>query len=151
MSAMASQITGVLIVCSTDCSCADQRKHQRSASLSFMRVTGGFPSQRASNAENVSFWWRHHVVFCWGLVQDDFTHILQDYIIDTGTSMPLKRPRQNGRHFADDILSTFSGMKMYDFQLKFHWQLFPRVQSMIFQHWFRQRLGTDQAISHYLN
>ena len=24
-------------------------------------VTGGFPSQRASNAENVSIWWRHHV------------------------------------------------------------------------------------------
>ena len=25
-------------------------------------VTGGFPSQRASNAENVSIWWRHHVM-----------------------------------------------------------------------------------------
>ena len=24
-------------------------------------VTGGFPSQRASNTENVSIWWRHHV------------------------------------------------------------------------------------------
>ena len=24
-------------------------------------VTGGFLSQRASNAENVSIWWRHHV------------------------------------------------------------------------------------------
>ena len=24
-------------------------------------VTGGFPSQRDSNAENVSIWWRHHV------------------------------------------------------------------------------------------
>ena len=24
-------------------------------------VTGGFPAQRASNAENVSIWWRHHV------------------------------------------------------------------------------------------
>ena len=24
-------------------------------------VTGEFPSQRASNAENVSIWWRHHV------------------------------------------------------------------------------------------
>ena len=24
--------------------------------------TGGFPSQRASNAENDSIWWRHHVV-----------------------------------------------------------------------------------------
>ena len=23
-------------------------------------VTGGFPSQRASNKENVSIWWRHH-------------------------------------------------------------------------------------------
>ena len=23
-------------------------------------VTGGFPSQRVSNAENVSIWWRHH-------------------------------------------------------------------------------------------
>ena len=26
-------------------------------------VTGEFPSQRASNAENVSIWWRHHVNF----------------------------------------------------------------------------------------
>ena len=25
-------------------------------------VTGEFPAQRASNAENVSIWWRHHVV-----------------------------------------------------------------------------------------
>ena len=24
-------------------------------------VTGEFPAQRASNAENVSIWWRHHV------------------------------------------------------------------------------------------
>ena len=24
-------------------------------------VTGGFPSQRASDAENVSIWWRHHI------------------------------------------------------------------------------------------
>ena len=23
--------------------------------------TGEFPAQRASNAENVSIWWRHHV------------------------------------------------------------------------------------------
>ena len=26
-------------------------------------VTGEFPSQRASNAENVFVWWRHHVLF----------------------------------------------------------------------------------------
>ena len=37
MSAMASQITGVSIVYSTLCSGADQRKHQSSASLAFVR------------------------------------------------------------------------------------------------------------------
>ena len=37
MSTMASQITGVSIVCSTVCSDADRRKHQSSASLAFMR------------------------------------------------------------------------------------------------------------------
>ena len=26
--------------------------------------TGEFPAQRASNAENVSIWWRHHVMWC---------------------------------------------------------------------------------------
>ena len=26
-------------------------------------VTSGFPSQRASNAENVSIWWCHHVIW----------------------------------------------------------------------------------------
>ena len=27
-------------------------------------VTGEFPAQKASNAENVSSWWRHHGVTC---------------------------------------------------------------------------------------
>ena len=37
LSVMVSQITGILIVCSTDCSGADQRKHQSFASLAFLR------------------------------------------------------------------------------------------------------------------
>ena len=28
-------------------------------------LTGEFPAQRASNAENVSIWWRHHVLRWW--------------------------------------------------------------------------------------
>ena len=44
MSAMASQITGVSIVCSTVGSGTNQR---------ILRT-------KASNAENVSIWWRHH-------------------------------------------------------------------------------------------
>ena len=65
MSAMASQITGLTIVYSIVYSGADQRKHQSSASLAFAGnapVTGEFPIQRTSNAENVSIWWRHHDV-----------------------------------------------------------------------------------------
>ena len=38
ISAMTSQINGVSIVCSTVCSGADQRKHQSSASLTFVRA-----------------------------------------------------------------------------------------------------------------
>ena len=59
MSSMASQTTGVSIVCSTVCS--DQRKQQSSPLLAFV-MTGGFPPQRACNAENVSIWWHHHVM-----------------------------------------------------------------------------------------
>ena len=55
---MAFQITSVSIVCSTVGSGADQRKHQSSVSLAFV---GEFPTQQASNAENISIWWRHHV------------------------------------------------------------------------------------------
>ena len=63
MSAMASLISGVWIVYSTVCSGADQRKHQSSASLAFVRAIHRWPvnpAQRASNAENVSIWWCHH-------------------------------------------------------------------------------------------
>ena len=64
MSAMASQITSLTIVCATVYSGVDQRKEKSSASLAFYAgdspVTGEFPAQRASNAENVSIWWRHH-------------------------------------------------------------------------------------------
>ena len=61
MSAMASPITSLTIVFSTVYSAADQTKHQSSASLAFVRnssVISEFPAQMASNAENVSIWWR---------------------------------------------------------------------------------------------
>ena len=63
MGAMASQITSLTIVYLILNSGADQRKHQSSASLVF--VTGEFPAQMASNAENVSIWLRHHVLTDW--------------------------------------------------------------------------------------
>ena len=49
------------------------------------------------------------------------------------------------------ISHAFSGMKMYEFRLRFHWSLFLRFELTIFQHWFRWRLGADRATSRYLN
>ena len=64
MTTMASQITSLTVVYSTLYSGADQRKHQSSASLASacgeFTGSGEFPAQRASNAENVSIWWRLH-------------------------------------------------------------------------------------------
>ena len=58
---MASQITSPTIVYSAVYPGTDQRKHQSSASLAFVReFTGEFPAQKASNSENSSIWWRHH-------------------------------------------------------------------------------------------
>ena len=63
MGAMASQITSLTIVHSTIHLRADQRKHQSTPKfrVTGLCVTGEFPAQMASNAENVSIWWRHHV------------------------------------------------------------------------------------------
>ena len=61
---MASQITSLTIVYSTIYSGVDQRKHQRSASLAFVPVTGEFPAQKACNAENISIWWTQNFSIC---------------------------------------------------------------------------------------
>ena len=65
MGAIASQITSPTSVYSTVYSDADQRKHQSPALLALCvgnsPGTGEFSAHMASNAENVSIWWRHHV------------------------------------------------------------------------------------------
>ena len=61
------------------------------------------------------------------------------------------RPRQMDAISQTTFSNAFSWMKMFKFQLKFHWSLFLRFQLTIFQHWFRYWLGAVQATSHYLN
>ena len=66
MDAMASKITSLTIACSTVYSRRRSRKTPK------LRVTGlcsgnspetdEFPAQMASNAENVSFWWRADII-----------------------------------------------------------------------------------------
>ena len=66
------------------------------------------------------------------------------------------RPRQNGRHFPDDIfecifLNENVWIPIKNSQWSFLLLKFGHFISTIFQHWFRWWLGTDQATSHYLN
>ena len=55
---------GVSIACSIVCSSADQRKHQSSVSLAFVRRNHRWRwipfTKRKCNVQNVSIWWRHH-------------------------------------------------------------------------------------------
>ena len=54
---------GVPIICSTVCSDADQSSTRVSGLCEGNPlVTGGFPSQKASEMKDVSIWWRHHVM-----------------------------------------------------------------------------------------
>ena len=64
MSPMASKITRLTIVYSTVCSSRRSKKTSKRRVTGLCAgnspVTGEFPAQRASNAEKVSIWWRHH-------------------------------------------------------------------------------------------
>ena len=63
MSAMTSQIAGVLIVYSAVCSSRSKKTTKLRVTgicVGNSPVTGEFPAQMASSAENVSIWWRHH-------------------------------------------------------------------------------------------
>ena len=68
MSTMASQITGILIVYSTICSDAEQRKHRSSASLAFVRTIHWWPVNSPHKGPEMRkmvpfvIWWRHHVL-----------------------------------------------------------------------------------------
>ena len=66
MGSIAPQITSLAIVCSSVYWGADQRKTSKLRVTGLCAgnspVTGEFPAQRDSNAENVSIWWRHHVI-----------------------------------------------------------------------------------------
>ena len=62
---MASQITSLTIVYSTVHPGADQRKHQSSASLAFVRGIHRWPvtsPQKWPVTRKFSIWWRHHVL-----------------------------------------------------------------------------------------
>ena len=124
MGVMASQITSVTIVYPAVNSGENQRKHQSPASLDFVR--GIHRSQMASNAENVSIWWRHHetlnmnifsarrtslvikgnVTFSWVILRVTITFILQ-----------MKNTRESPTYFYVESFHC-TNIYIYVFQIK---------------------------------
>ena len=85
MGAIASLITSLVIVYSTVYPDADQWKHQSSASLAFVRGIHRWP---ASNAENVSIWWRHHGLMAagWELSTCDTEWQAEGHVLNANTT-----------------------------------------------------------------
>ena len=111
MTTTASQITSLMVVYSTVYS---QIKENIKAPRHWplcgeFTGTGEFPAQRASNAENVFIWWRHHadVFLCpieraWQEQRSlRVAHLptpLESHCLSNSSP-----PEQNGCHFADDV------------------------------------------------
>ena len=88
-------------------------------------ATGEFPAQRASNAEIISIWWRHHdtskndthvsrlVMFCWGLLFAIFTVGQRKKV--TAVTFFLARPGLDQTAQIRAIYAKFRWMKSCDF------------------------------------
>ena len=88
-------------------------------------VTCEFPAQRASNAENVSIWWRHHVVT--GPQWWQFEIGPSNDLVHWGNVNSL-RPIRNRRHFADEIFKCIFLNENVWIALKISLEFVPKVR-----------------------
>ena len=136
MSVMASQIIGVSIVHSTVSSGADQRKLQSSASLAFVRGICRWPVNSPHKGlvtrkmfpfdDVIMSFISDHV---WGrLVMVSVSALLVFYAYSLTHQGRDKMAVVSQTTFSN----TFSWIKMYEFRLRFHWSLFPKIWLTIF-------------------
>ena len=122
MGVIASQITSLTIVYSTVYSDADQRKHQSSASLAFVRGIHRRPVYSPQK---------------WPVTRKMFPF---DGAIMWWWSSKTVKPIHNGRHFADSIFNFFNENCCIRIQMN----LFPMVQLAMGQRWFSYWLGAER-------
>ena len=115
---------GVPIVCSTVWSGADQLKKTpklRAAGLCQGNppITAGFPWQRASNAVNVSIWWRHHDTMNYGNLcrEGDAGPITRNMVI----ILAMMMMNCLGKYQGEGIPGSWFNIKMSSYQYrKYH-------------------------------
>ena len=102
----------------------------------------------------------HHIVLlCFIMLITWYHH----FWVDPHDDLPLffravltLRLRQNGCFLQTKFWNAFSSMKMFEFRLKFHWNLFPRVQSTILVqimvcHLFGAKPLSEPLMTHVVN
>ena len=115
MGAIASQITSLTIVYSNVYSDADQRKHQSSASLAFVwgihrgpvNSPHKWPATRKMSPFDDVIMITSHLTFVWN---QDLTHWGRDKMVAI---------------FQTTFSNAFCLMKMYEFRLRFYWNVVP--------------------------
>ena len=156
MGSMAFQITSLAIVYPTIYSDVDQRKHQSSASLAFVR---GFHRGPVNSPHK---WPVTRKMFPF----DDVIMLMALEVVDWQLLMPpatmkrsvwplglnTLRSRSNGLYFADDNFNCiFYWMKIFIFRTKFHCYVFLMVWLAEHQHSVRLWFSGEQATCHCLN
>ena len=138
---LASQMTSLTIVYSNVYSGADQRKHQSPASLAFVLEIHRGPVNSPPAKRNcfhlmtsscsilTHFQWR-----CNAISNAWFDQMVTWHVMEAVYTL---RPRQNGRHFPDDIFQCIFFNQIFEFQIQLDWSLFLRDQLTITEHWLR--------------
>ena len=149
---MASRITSLMIVYSTVCSGADQRKHQSPASLAFVRGIHRWPvnSPHKGPVTRKMFLLDDVIIHDQWLIGQSWT-----FSVNKSTSTKLLKLLTVQKlvdwglteiiTIAQITLSDkFSWRKSFVFRSKFHWSLFVGFQLIICWHWFRYWLHPGQ-------
>ena len=124
MSAMASQITGISMVCWTVCSGTDQRKHQRSASLPYVRGIQQWPmnSPHKWPVTRKMFPFDDVIMGYWQMLGESLTWVPGERFQNTYELLNVKA-LENSNLYKNQILQCMSKIFCVKFQkvhLKFH-------------------------------
>ena len=126
----------LLVICAGNSPVPGEFAAQRAV----MRSFDGFFDLRLNKRLSKQSWgWWFETLSCplWRHCNDG-DQITVPYIYGTCTYMVNSFPLGKMAVFSQTTYSiALSWMKMYEFRLRFHWNLFPRVQLTISQHWFR--------------
>ena len=90
--------------------------------------------------------WRYH---SWRYHSWYNLHNVTPCLANSHTSIAINTLRR--RYYVVIYFEYIFLKKKSTYILKFYWNLFLGVQLAINQHWFRQKLGGEQARGHYLN